>query len=253
MVSILEAIRSALDDKAAHATRVSAEAYFKGAIRFIGVKRPGVTAVERSVRPAFAALTPSQRKHAALALLRSPFMEERQIGIDVLAKEIKKLPDSILDDVEALFDTVVSDWATCDTLCGKILRPLIVRSSAARRRIVGWSTHENIWKKRASAVAFVNEARKGTHDNDIVKVCTRIVKDPERFVQLGCGWVLRELFLADAKRVDAFIVHNAGSFSREGLRYAIEKMPAAQQRRLLDMHAAAAQPRRAPRSGRKRA
>lgn len=48
--------------------------------------------------------------------------------------------------------------------------------------------------------------------------------DSERFVQLGVGWVLRELSLADLKLVTKFIEKNKRHFSREGLRYATEKM-----------------------------
>lgn len=44
------------------------------------------------------------------------------------------------------------------------------------------------------------------------------------FVQLGTGWVLRELSLSDKNRVVEFIKENYDFFSREGLRYALEKM-----------------------------
>jgi 3-methyladenine DNA glycosylase AlkD len=74
------------------------------------------------------------------------------------------------------------------------------------------------------------------------------VKNPERFVQLGTGWALRELWLAEPRKVRAFLRDHYPHFSREGLRYAIEKMPPAQQRTHLDEHAQARRrrSRRAP-------
>ena len=65
------------------------------------------------------------------------------------------------------------------------------------------------------------------------------MKNDERFVQLGLGWVLRELYLADRDLVLSFLAAHYGELSREGLRYAIEKMPAELQMRLLAEHAAA--------------
>jgi hypothetical protein len=54
----------------------------------------------------------------------------------------------------------------------------------------------------------------------------------ERFAQTGAGWVLRELSLADQERVVAFVEERIGQFTREGLAYATEKMPAETQLRL---------------------
>lgn len=56
-------------------------------------------------------------------------------------------------------------------------------------------------------------------------MCSRIVKTPERFVQLGCGWVLRELSLVDRPRVLKFLEDNERFISSEGWRYATEKLP----------------------------
>jgi 3-methyladenine DNA glycosylase AlkD len=53
-----------------------------------------------------------------------------------------------------------------------------------------------------------------------------------RFVQTGVGWLLRELWRADAVAVVALIESSMGDFSSEGLRYATEKMPKPEQQRL---------------------
>jgi len=70
----------------------------------------------------------------------------------------------------------------------------------------------------------VKLARFGNHTDQIIKISSTCVKSTERFVQLGNGWVLRELSLADLDLVVKFIKENYENFSREGLRYAIEKM-----------------------------
>jgi 3-methyladenine DNA glycosylase AlkD len=58
-----------------------------------------------------------------------------------------------------------------------------------------------------------------------VTVCERVVKNPERFAQLGVGWVLRELSVVDRPRMLRFLSDHHAELSREGLRYAVEKLP----------------------------
>jgi 3-methyladenine DNA glycosylase AlkD len=220
------------------------ETYFKGALPFVGVRRPLVAAAERELRPSFAALTAECRLACGMHLLRCDEMELRQVGIGVVQREVKRLPDGFIDDVAELFDEVVRDWATCDTICGKILRPLIVRSNANAKRVASWAASKNLWRRRAAAVAFVNEAKRGKHDDIILAVCRRLETDPERFVQLGCGWVVRELFLASPSKAVAFLEANMNAISSEGLRYAVEKMPTPKQRALLGKRQAASLQRR---------
>jgi len=236
--SLAKKVRARLERDASPEVKANFERYFKGQVQLLGLKRPALAVIERELKPSFAALSLAQRQEEALGLLGSPFLEERQIAVGVLAKDAKKLPDSFLTAVEPIFDRVAKDWATCDLIAGKLLRVFVLRSPKTRRRVVGWSRSKNLWRQRASAVAFVNEARKGQHDDEIMEICERIVKNPERFVQLGCGWVLRELYLAAPDRVSGFLRSHEPELSREGLRYAIEKMPRRLQKSLLDSHRA---------------
>lgn len=245
-------MRRALQSAADPAAREWSRKYFLDAIDFIGVKAPQLKTIERALRPTWASAPRQQQVALAFELLRSAYMEERQVALLILGPHMKHLGahalDESLDDIEGIFDAHVRDWATCDGLCGRALRPLLVLPRA-RKRIMAWSRTPLVhpactWKQRASAVAFVNEAKHGHYDDDIIEVCARIVKNQERFVQLGCGWVLRELSLVDRPRVLAFIDEHAKHLSREGLRYATEKLPASVKQ---DVHA-----RHATRSGRGR-
>jgi 3-methyladenine DNA glycosylase AlkD len=59
-----------------------------------------------------------------------------------------------------------------------------------------WKDSTNVWKQRAACVSFVKLARHGKFNDDILGICAQTVRNPYRFVQLGTGWVLRELWLA---------------------------------------------------------
>jgi 3-methyladenine DNA glycosylase AlkD len=220
------AVRAALDAAARDDDKAWGEKYFLGAIKFIGVKSPRMKPIERALRSTWASAPVDEQAAFGFVLQTSPFMEERQIGQIVLERVVRKLaPLDVVQELEPIFDEHVRDWATCDALAGRVLRYCLV-DEKARKRIVSWSNARSTWRQRASAVAFVNEAKHGQYDREILDVCERIVNSRERFVQLGCGWVLRELSLHDRPRVLKFLQDYKREMSAEGRRYAIEKMPA---------------------------
>jgi 3-methyladenine DNA glycosylase AlkD len=233
--SIRKKLRAAADPEA----KASYEWYFKGQVPFLGVRTPNVRRIFRDTVPPVSAYPVARAVDDAFALLRSRSAEEKQVGVLLLHRYRRELPPDFLRRLEPVFDVAVREWGTCDGISARVLRHLLQHSSAGCRQVVSWSRSRNPWRQRASAVAFVNEARHGAHTAEIIQVCERIVENPGRFVQLGMGWVLRELWLAEPKAVLAFLRQHYPTISREGLRYAIEKMPAAQQRRLLVEHAAA--------------
>lgn len=228
-------MRAAADPKA----KAAYEWYFKGEVDFLGVRTPNVRAIFREMAPAVSQYPVAQAIDDAFLLLRSRYAEEKHMAILLLHRYRREMPTDFIQRLEPVFDAGVHEWGTCDGISSRVLRHLLLRSAADRRSVVSWSRSVNPWRQRASAVAFVNEARHGEHTTDILRVCGRLVKNSHRFVQLGMGWVLRELWLAEPAVVVAFLRAHQSSISREGLRYAIEKMPAAQQRRLLQEHSAA--------------
>jgi 3-methyladenine DNA glycosylase AlkD len=175
----------------------------------------------------------------AFTLLRARHAEEKQVAVLLLHRYRRELPADFVRRLEPVFDAGVREWGTCDGISSRVLRHLVLRSPAECRRVVSWSRSRHPWRQRASAVAFVNEARHGKHTPEILRVCERLVDNPHRFVQLGMGWVLRELWLAEPDAVLAFLRTHYPKISRDGLRYAIEKMPNSQQKGLLIEHSTA--------------
>jgi 3-methyladenine DNA glycosylase AlkD len=229
-------VRKALKENSNPKVRENFQRYFKNAVKLVGVRSPDVKKVFRETFPLLATRPLEEIVEQAFLLLGSEYLEEKQIGISVLSRIEKKLSSDFIALLEPVFDQSVYDWATCDTLSGRVLRYIIRRDDEARKRIVGWSKANYLWRQRSSAVAFVNEARHGQYNDDILSICRSIVDNRERFVQLGMGWVLRELSLADRDLALGFLAAHYPKISREGLRYAIEKMPPALQKRVLAEH-----------------
>lgn len=219
-------IRAALVGLGDQNTKKSLERYFRGVVVFHGVKTPILNSFYRELASRIRELSTPDCLRLAKTLLKSPYAEEKGIAIRILHTFRTELGVDFLSQFEPEFRAHVYDWGTADTLSGKVFRHLIERGDkSATRQIVSWRNDSSLWMQRMAAVSFVWLARHGQVTEEVLRVCKRTVKNPERFTQLGTGWVLRELWLAEPKRVETFITEHYHYFSREGLRYAIEKMP----------------------------
>ncbi|BAZ40248.1 hypothetical protein NIES4101_62090 [Calothrix sp. NIES-4101] len=139
-----------------------------------------------------------------------------------------------------LFDEgYIKEWNTCDWFCVKVLNPLIKQQGRdCAVAVMQWCEAENLWRKRASVVSFVNIAKHGDKNFPsftpmLLDTCGVVVRSSERFAQTGVGWCLRELGLSDRDLVIInWIEGNITHFSSEGLRYAIKKFPLDLQKQL---------------------
>lgn len=226
-------VKAAISAAGSPAVAAQKAAYFKHVGSFLGVASPQLAGiVEQTVVVPVrqAAWPPAAIRELMCACVRDEHMEVKQAGCLVawrLKKPLLLQAGALVDATEGLFDGGhVYDWATCDTLCGRVLFECVKAEPSLAQRVAAWKDSPLTWKQRAAAVTFVKLAGKSCDLHDtILSVCGTIVQSPERFVQLGCGWVLREAGVRDQPRVVAFIKDRYASFSREGLRYAIEKMP----------------------------
>ena len=102
----------------------------------------------------------------------------------------------------------------------------------------------NPWKQRVAAVSFVKLAAPALgHKATILDIASVLSGVNHRFVQLGCGWMLRELSVHDLGAVTGHLRAHARTISKEGMRYSIEKMPSKAQREMLDHHASNGPPK----------
>jgi 3-methyladenine DNA glycosylase AlkD len=214
------------------------EAYLKHALAFRGLKLPQVRTVLHGwmATENFGEREPSQQLETAFELIREPWGEDKLAGIlivqEVLIKRKSIEWDRDLPRFATLFDGgYIQEWNTCDWFCVKVLNSLVKQQGQpCAKAIMQWRDAENLWRKRAAVVSFVNIAKHGDRNFPgftqlLLKTCGVVVKTPERFAQTGTGWALRELGRADQPAVVDFIQTHSTYFSSEGLRYAIEKFP----------------------------
>ena len=235
---VLTKYRGKLTENKDETTAAAQMKYMKGAVRFYGLKTPLLKEVFSSFySPSISSLPLAAQIFMAFKLLESETFEEKYTSILIFSKNLRTLnAQETLQDLAKALDSprCVCEWATCDGIASRVIHYLIVKNAELAAQVASWKSSESIWRQRCACVSFVKMARFGGHNEIILDLCSTVVRRVERFAQLGVGWVLRELSLADLEAVVEFIKKNYGQFSREGLRYAIEKMSPSLKKKLLN-------------------
>lgn len=206
------------------------EKIMKGAVKSRGLRVPLIKETFNEFYKSHLSGEPSTvQLCVGYRLLSSKYFDEKYACTMVLEKNIKALGINFFlnGDFEVFLRRYIYEWSTCDTFSSRIVNTLLKKDINIVDVLVKWKNlpDASIWMLRCCCVSLVKVARFGKLNEKIIDICSTCVKNSERFVQLGAGWVLRELSRANTKLVVRFLRENIAFVSREGLRYAVEKMP----------------------------
>jgi len=228
----VEQLEQRLRLRAGAAQKAGAEAYFKGAVPFRGVKSPEVLAVFRELQTELDQLDGEARLSLSFALLDQEWAELRHLGVLSLHRGRKMLPTDWLVRAEPILVRRATNWGTADAFAMKVLRYRMPIADD-KARVLTWANAESPWLRRMACVAFEAEARKGQYAEEIRVVVAGALGLQHRFSQLGAGWLLRERWRAAPEEVEAFLLENGARMSREAVRYAVERIPTERRQSLL--------------------
>jgi 3-methyladenine DNA glycosylase AlkD len=219
------------------------ENYVKGSGPFLGVKMPVVRRIVHQWHQEYVdgRIEPAQQVDLALALFEGVYTEDKLAGT-LFLQEIC-LPAGVLnwrrdiDRFARLFDDGrIYDWNVCDWFCVKVLGPLIKESDqACAERIAGWRSAENLWRARASLVAFVPVAGDERCYPLVATSCASLIARPERFAKTAVGWILREISRYDEAFVAQVLKNNIQDFSAESLKNATKYLAKEEQQQYREM------------------
>ena len=203
-----------------------------------------------------------QYVNLAIELFKGDYFEEKEIAIRMLNKRVKlnnKLQTINEKHLSLLGETVfnnnnIKTWATCDSFCTRVTKvmleqqmkhnidttPIIKVLTKWNRSKIHTCNNNNTaqitnWKQRASCVTFVCLVRRRWFVETCYDFVTHAIHHSnERFVQLGSGWLMRELSTINRNRTIKLLYKDYNLWSREGLRYAIEKLNAKDKKQILN-------------------
>jgi 3-methyladenine DNA glycosylase AlkD len=169
-------------------------------------------------------------------LVRDSRFDAKIVGIEVLACFHRQFTPAILPIVKRwLAQDHCANWASTDSLCGYVIGPLLLAHQELIASVMTWTSHRNLWVRRASAVALIKPAVRtgGVALAAAFHVATALRADRHDLIHKAVGWLLRETGRVDADRLVRYLRDGGPTIPRTTIRYAIERFAPALRHDLL--------------------
>jgi len=202
------------------------QGYFKTAEPFLGIRVPVLRKVAREYRTL--SLTETT------ALLRSRVHEERLLALMILVDAFPKaepLKRAAIYRVYLKHRRYINNWDLVDSSAPGIVGAHLMTKGRQTLDVLARSM--NVWERRIAIIATHHFIKRGEY-RDTVRVVSMVLADEHDLIHKAAGWTLRELGKRDAATLHGFLDAHAGHMPRTMLRYAIERLPLAVQRRYRD-------------------
>jgi 3-methyladenine DNA glycosylase AlkD len=220
--SLAEEVRAELARRIDPEYREGSRAFFKETVDPWGVRSADLKVVEAMAYRRLRPRAPDERYAFFEELWRSGKLEEGAMVCHIGRRFSREFGRDEFNRFERWIDKYVSNWAHCDGVASWLVAACIENDPALRDKLVRWTKSKNRWKRRASAVSFLQEGKQGRSVDFIFGVCERLEKDKDLLVQTGVGWVLKETYPKRPEETLEFLRLHA--FPRRVVRYAAEKM-----------------------------
>lgn len=215
--------------------------FFQHEVDTYGVRTTDLKALEREIYREIKPWPKAQRDALMTLLWRSGKLESGALACHMYRRFAKSCGDAEFELFEQWLDRYASNWAHTDGLSSWLLAACIANNPELRFQLIEWTSSKNRWKRRAAAVALLQEAKNGRHTDFIFRIASALLPDRDDMVEKGVGWLLKETYPRRPRETTEFLVLHGQSASRLTLRYAAEKMTPADRAKVL-----ATGPRRSP-------
>ena len=127
-------------------------------------------------------------------------------GNFVLRNKIECIGKSKLSFLDKALEYFCS-WSTIDDFCIDVLQPILLNyPNDTLRFLKKWNQSKNMWKRRASVVAFVRKVGvDGKFTDEALALCENLIIDKEDLVRKGVGWCLKDVMRGDKKKVFDYV------------------------------------------------
>ena len=210
--------------------------------RFIGLKVPQTRSIVKEARL-------DVPMDQIGTLLHSPWHEVRLCGLLLLVEEMKAaLPRRSRPDSAALarrrcdialfylrHARQANNWDLVDLSCGPVIGEWLLHPDADgqmpdRSVLDRLAASTNLWEQRISIVSTIRLIKAGEYA-DTLRLSTRLLSHRHDLIHKAVGWMLREVGKKDIGVLRQYLSLHADAMPRTTLRYAIERMDAAERRR----------------------
>jgi len=213
---------------------VTTQRYFKRPVSTYGIKAATIRRItqdwQRRLKPAWD-LNPAVE--LCNLLIQEEELESKLVRILILSGFTRLFEPNLLSILKKWVEHHADNWAVVDTLASSVLSPLIDKYPGIIPEITPWTDSPVLWVRRAAIVTFVPHARKGKYLDSAYAISESLFNDTEDLIHKAVGWLLREAGKTDAPRLEEFLLTHGPKIPRTTVRYAIERFPEPQRKRLL--------------------
>ena len=200
--------------------------FFKEPVDPYGVRSKQVHQIANGVYRELKRWPCAERDRFMDELWRSGKLEDGHLVCDVYRRFSKTCAEREFAMFEQWLDRYVTNWSDTDGVAGWLLAASIANRPELISKLARWTKSTNRWKRRAAAVALLQEARQGRNTDAIFQICLLLRQDADEMVQRGVGWLLKETYPRRPREVLHFLDSWRATAPRLLLRYAAEKMTA---------------------------
>ncbi|HSP67983.1 MAG TPA: DNA alkylation repair protein [Bryobacteraceae bacterium] len=190
--------------------------------RFIGLTVPTIRRIAHRYTPL--PLTDVAK------LLASPIHEYRFAALEILVAQYERGDEKAVFDFYLKHTRFVNNWDLVDTSAPYIVGEHLL--TRPRRILYRLAKSKSIWERRIAIVSTMIFIRAGEIE-DTFAIARLLLADDHDLIHKAVGWMLREAGKQSAPALLHFLKENHAALPRTTLRYAIERFPAAERKRLL--------------------
>jgi 3-methyladenine DNA glycosylase AlkD len=157
-------------------------------------------------------------------LLQSPIHECRAAALVILKRQFQKADVKKQEQIQTFYLTnahQINNWDLVDISAPLILAGL---TWSARLKL---ARSENLWERRMAMMSTFELIKQGQFDQTL-KLAKFFLTDSHDLIHKAVGWLLREVGKRNLAAEMAFLEQYASQMPRVMLRYALEKLPAAE-------------------------
>jgi 3-methyladenine DNA glycosylase AlkD len=163
-------------------------------------------------------------------LLASPIHEHRSAALEILVAQYDRQKSNAIFDFYLKHTKFVNNWDLVDGSAPYIAgQHLLTRP---RKILYRLAKSRNLWERRIAIVSTSAFIRTGEIE-DTFAIAKLLLADDHDLIHKAVGWILREAGKQSAPALLRFLKENYSALPRTTLRYAIERFPAPQRKRLL--------------------
>lgn len=150
--------------------------------------------------------------------------EEGSLAIHFVARFKDQVDAKAVARLAKWFEAGIGNWAHTDVLCGTVVAPLLDCGKIDLKALAAWRGSEYKYQRRAVPVAMLGLLKRSDPIPPLLEFLRPLMLDPEKVVQQGLGWFLREAWKKQPEPVESFLLEWKDSAPRVIFQYATEKM-----------------------------